>query len=152
MFSQAWWPWLSAPDALARLADPALVARVAGTELNAAQQELLCASYRDRERTADWSVADTALLDELAAQLGPVPEPEDREVSLFLDSDLDGNGEVQELVTTMERLAPVREVDPFAAGSGHLRPRSGRRGPGHHADAVADAPPPRTERQLDDRR
>ncbi len=59
--------------------------------------------------------------------------------------------EVQELVTTMERLAPGPRARPVRVGSGHLRPRAGRRGPGHHADAVADAAPTRTERQLDGR-
>ncbi len=110
MFSNAWWPAVSAPDALARLADPVVLARVAGTELTEQQQRLLGASYRDRGRASDWTVADARAPRRTAHQLGPVPEPEDREVSLFVDSD----SEVRELVTTMERLAPVREVDPFA--------------------------------------
>ena len=109
MFTNAWWPAVSAPDALARLAEPAVLRRVAGADLSAAEQELLSASYQQRPGPSDWSVADAALLDELSHQLGPVPEPDDREVSLFLDED----SEMQELVTTMERLAPVREVDPF---------------------------------------
>ncbi len=109
MFTNAWWPAVSAPDALARLAEPAVLRRVAGADLSAADQELLSASYQQRPGPSDWSVADAALLDELSHQLGPVPEPDDREVSLFLDED----SEMQELVTTMERLAPVREVDPF---------------------------------------
>jgi DNA helicase IV len=113
MFLNAWWPGVSAPDALARLADFAVMARVAGPELTADQQESLSASYRHRDRPTDWTIADAALLDELAYLLGPVPEPEDREISLFLETD----SEVQELVTTMERLAPVREVDPF--GTAH---------------------------------
>jgi superfamily I DNA/RNA helicase len=111
MFSNAWWPTVSPPDALARLADPAVVARVAGSELTESQQRVLSASYQGRDRGTDWTVADAALLDELAHQLGPVPEPEEQEVSMFLDSD----SEVQELVTTMERLAPVREADPFGS-------------------------------------
>ncbi len=111
MFSLAWWPAVSPTDALAHLADPAVVARVAGSELTDSQQRVLSASFQGRSRGTDWTVADAALLDELAHQLGPVPEPEEQEVSMFLDSD----SEVQELVTTMERLAPVREPDPFGS-------------------------------------
>ena len=96
----------------------------------------------------DWTVADGGLLDELVHLLGPLPEPEEPEVSLFLDPD----SEVAEVVTTADRLAPVREVDPFATPARHVRAHPGRRGAGHHADAVADAPPPRPERQLDHRR
>jgi DNA helicase IV len=110
VFTNAWWPRVSATDALARLASPTLTARLTAGILSADDAELLSASYRDREGGRDWTIADAALLDELVHRLGPLPEPEEREVSLFLEDD----SEVTELVTTMERLAPQREVDPFA--------------------------------------
>ena len=110
VFTNAWWPRVNATDALARLASPTLTARLTAGILSADDAELLSASYRDRQGSRDWTIADAALLDELVHRLGPLPEPEEREVSLFLDDD----SEVTELVTTMERLAPQREVDPFA--------------------------------------
>ena len=110
VFVNAWWPRVAAPDSLARLASPALAAHVCAGVLDPYETELLSASFRDRSRPTDWTVADAALLDELVHLLGPLPEPEEREISLFLDADV----EVSEVVTTMERLAPAREVDPFA--------------------------------------
>ena len=110
VFTNAWWPRVSATEALARLASPGLTARLTAGILSADDAELLSASYRDRQGSRDWTIADAALLDELVHRLGPLPEPEEREVSLFLEDD----SEVNELVTTMERLAPQREVDPFA--------------------------------------
>ncbi len=113
-FIQAWWPPLAAPAALARLADRGLVGRVAGSQLSGAEQDLLAADYArltvGPPKLWDWSVADSALLDELAHLLGPVPERETTEIPLFLE-----NGEdVAEVFTTMERLADKPEVDPFA--------------------------------------
>ena len=113
MFLLAWWPGVSAPTALARLGDRALLARLAGSTLTSAEQDLVAASYpraADLPRTADWTVADAALLDELVNLLGPVPESEDREETLFLPED----AEYAEVVTTADRLTPAREVDPFA--------------------------------------
>ena len=110
VFTNAWWPRVSATDALARLASPTLTARLTAGILSADDAELLSASYRDPRGSRDWTIADAALLDELVHRLGPLPEPEEREVSLFLEDD----SEVNELVTTMERLAPQREIDPFA--------------------------------------
>jgi hypothetical protein len=112
MFILAWWPTVSAPTALARLADRALLARLAGGNLSAAEQDLLSASYAgagESVRTGDWTVADSALLDELVNLLGPVPEEEDRDEPLFLPDD----AEYAEVVTTADRLSPAREVDPF---------------------------------------
>ena len=103
--------------------------------LTADEAEQLSASYRGgRVRTTGPSPT-LPLLDELVHRLGPLPELEDREVSLFLDDD----ASVSELVTTMERLEPKREIDPFATAPRHVRAHPGRRGAGHHADAVADA-------------
>ncbi|HET9647192.1 MAG TPA: UvrD-helicase domain-containing protein [Microlunatus sp.] len=113
MFGNAWWPTMSAPAVLQRLADPALAARVAGPNLSQTEQELLSASYRGlsgHQGPPPWTAADGALLDELVHLLGPVPPAEDQEVSLFLE----GDAEVSEVITTMERLSPPQEADPFA--------------------------------------
>ncbi|HLT62382.1 MAG TPA: UvrD-helicase domain-containing protein [Microlunatus sp.] len=112
-FVQAWWPALSPQDALLRLADRELLGRVAGSQLSRAEQDLLAADYRDLAAAPpgrrDWSVADSALLDELASLLGPVPDTSATEIPLFLE-----NAEsVAEIYTTMERLNQPAEPDPF---------------------------------------
>ena len=57
-----------------------------------------------------WSVADTALLDELIFMLGPIEEEADEDPLLFLT---DGSQRT-ELVTTADWLRDVREPDPAA--------------------------------------
>ncbi|MFC7624000.1 HelD family protein [Microlunatus sp. GCM10028923] len=113
-FTSAWWPTLSAPAALARLADRALLGRAAGSQLSRREQDLLAADYARLTSVPaarwDWSVADSALLDELASLLGPVPESNSVEIPLFLES----GDDVPEVFTTMERLADRSEPDPFA--------------------------------------
>jgi len=105
-FLAAWWAPLSAPDVLRRLADPDVTARVAQGLLSEAEQAALVASFRDPE---GFSVADTALLDELFAMVGPVPRDLDADPTLFLTS----GAEVSELVTTADRLArPAEAPDP----------------------------------------
>jgi hypothetical protein len=74
-FLEAWWPVLTPAAVLSWLAD---VARVTG--LDAADAEVLAASYGDRPDRSDWSVDDVPLLDELAELLGqPHPPPKPRE-------------------------------------------------------------------------
>ena len=108
MFGHAWWPSVSAPDALRRLADPALARRLSANVLSARDADRLSAGLADLDRLGP-TVADGALLDELVHLLGPLPAPEETETSLFLDGDSD----VSEVVTTADRLATPREVDPF---------------------------------------
>ncbi|MDR1264529.1 MAG: AAA family ATPase [Propionibacteriaceae bacterium] len=99
-FLAAWWPALEPGDLLRRMADPVVVAAVAGAQLSAAERAAVVESYR----FPDFSVADIALLDELAALLGPMPKRE--EPSLFLDDAADDRwGEV---VTIAERLSDAR--------------------------------------------
>lgn len=106
MFLNAWWPPLSAADVLRRLADPAVVARVAGGVLSEEEQRVLADSLTGHR---DFSVADTALLDELVATLGPVPQEETDDPTLFLTAESD----VSELVTTADTLArPSEAPDP----------------------------------------
>ncbi len=103
MFLQAWWPDLTPTDVLRRLASPRVVARVGEGILDGAEQAALAASYA----FDDWSVADTALLDELVSMLGPIDLDEPEEPMLFLP---DGT-EITEVVTTADRLRDARELD-----------------------------------------
>lgn len=108
MFMNAWWPPMTAEQALGRLADPQVVARVA-TGLSAEDQKVLADSIPtsvDGGRR-DWSITDIALLDELVAILGPAPVDLTAEQPVFIEG-----GEVSELVTVADTLADTRTVDP----------------------------------------
>jgi DNA helicase IV len=106
MFLNAWWPAVSAPQALSRLADVELLKRVSASILSGADCELLSASYQE---ATEWTAADGALLDELVHLLGPVPAQEEQGVPGLPDLD----SETQEVFTTADLLSPVRELDPF---------------------------------------
>lgn len=105
----AWWPVLHPTDVLARLADPAVVARAADKVLSPAEQQALGSGFAGLSdpATHDWTVADTALLDELAAILGPVPAAEP---TLFLDALADEHA----VVTTADKLSRTVQTDPDA--------------------------------------
>lgn len=105
MFVNAWWPTLSPTEVLRRLDDPAITRRVAVGLLDADEQRILTESFRQET----WSVADVALLDELAALLGPPPAEPDAEEPVFIEG-----GEVAELVTTADRLSRRVADDPDA--------------------------------------
>lgn len=119
-FMAAWWPTLSPQQALARLGDRETLDRVAGDLLSNAERDTLAASLRrttergrassEIERAERYSVADIALLDELAAMMGPVPRDADAETELFLDHLVEG-GDAQELVTMADRLRDERDED-----------------------------------------
>jgi DNA helicase IV len=106
MFLNAWWPAVSAPQALSRLADVELLKRISTSMLSNAECEVLSASYRD---ATDWTAADGALLDELVHLLGPVPVQEEPELAGLPDLD----SGVEEVFTTADLLSTVRESDPF---------------------------------------
>ena len=105
MFLQAWWPSLNAVQVLARLGDARLTKRLAHGILSDEEAERLAASYAE---SAEWTVADVALLDELAAILGPVIEEQEPDPLLFLAE----GANVSEVVTTADRTARQRDVDP----------------------------------------
>ena len=108
MLLNAWWPALSASDALARLADPA-VAEAVTPYWNEETRQLLVSSIpteADRRGRRNWSIADMALLDELAALLGPVPPEPDADDPVFIEG-----GDAEELVTLGDRLHESRHID-----------------------------------------
>jgi DNA helicase IV len=99
-FMGAWWPALEAPDVLRRLADPAVVKAVARGELTDGEIAILAESYDE----PGFTIADIALLDELAALLGAPPKRE--EPDLFLDG-----FDVAEVVTIADRLDSSRDIE-----------------------------------------
>ncbi len=105
MFINAWWPALSPTEVLRRLDDPAITRRVSVGLLEADEQRILTESFQHET----WSVADIALLDELAALLGPVPAEPDAEAPVFIEG-----GELAELVTTADLLSRQVADDPDA--------------------------------------
>lgn len=106
MFQHAWWPTLRPATVLPRLADADVAQRVCAGLLTPEQIEAVSASYT---AGSEWTVADMALLDELYAIVGPEPpEPDEPDPTAFLE---EGSG-VAELVSTQDRLARTREVDP----------------------------------------
>jgi len=116
MFMQAWWPILDAEQVLARLAEPRVMARVAAGILAQDEQDVLSASLAHARGYAPglglgrprWTIADTALLDELVALIGPPPAPEPDTTDVFIDPD----SPVEELVTTTDIIDEYRTGEP----------------------------------------
>lgn len=106
-----WWPTQHAVVELRRLSYPEVLARVADGILSPEEQRSLLDSFAELGRGGqeDWSVAEAALLDELAALLG-TPLDDDTEEQLFLTAD----ASVNEIVTVSDRLARERTDDPTA--------------------------------------
>ncbi len=98
-FVIGWWPPLSAPDVLAWLRDPELLARVGDGVVTAEEQRLLLKSWGDESRL---SIEDVPLIDELRYALGDVPtrgdDERDDQISL-----VEGGVDMQELMTASDR-------------------------------------------------
>ncbi len=113
MFMNAWWPTLSAPSVLQRLADADLLAEVAPdftpSEREALEDSFTWLQQGNHTEITGWSVADMALLDELLHMLGPAPIEDDVDADepVFI-----GMGDVNELVTTSDTLRHDRTPDP----------------------------------------
>jgi DNA helicase IV len=100
-FIAAWWPPLTAPQVLSWAGDPELLARISDGILSAEEQRLLLKSWAGRT-TADLSVQDVALLDELRYAIGDVPARSDDERDDPL-TEIEGAVNVQELMTASDR-------------------------------------------------
>lgn len=117
-FMDSWWPQLTPSQVLARLRDADLVDRIA-VGLSPQERDALVASYQwlgtreidyeeEHHLSSGWSVADSALLDELLAMLGPVPRAKDVD-PIFIEG-----ADVAELVTTADLLRRPHEEDSDA--------------------------------------
>ncbi len=106
-----WWPTQHATVELRRLSYPEVLARVADGILSPQDQHTLLDSFAELgpDGEEDWSIADAALLDELAAMLG-TPLDDGSEEQLFLTAE----ASVDEIVTVSDRLARQTTEDPYA--------------------------------------
>lgn len=119
-FLTQWWPQVDPREVLLWLADVEQVRRHGSGVLLAGEAELLAASMQEALATGEWSVADVALIDDLAARLGPVQEDAAEER---------GFSEVEELDHVEQYgVSPVR--------AGHTGWARGHSGPRHHVVAV----------------
>ena len=164
-FMQVWWPQVDPREVLLWLGDPELVRRHARGTLRDDEIEPLAASFRLALETGTWSVADVALVDDIAARVGPVQEAPKEERGFYEIEELEdlsqyGVTEVQPVVSAARDAgAPRVLTDPRDKPprrphrqARRVRPRPRRRGPGPLAHAVADDRPSRSVCVVDRRR
>ncbi len=117
-FMQVWWPQVDPREVLLWLADPELVRRHARGTLRDDEVEPLAASFRLALETGTWSVADVALIDDIAARVGPVQEAPREERGFYEIEELEdlsqyGVTEVQPVVSAARDAgAPLVLTDP----------------------------------------
>jgi DNA helicase IV len=88
-FVRQWWRPLDAREVLLWMADPERTRRYAAGILNEAECTLLSDSIRRALETGTWSVADVALIDDLAATLGTMRQPDPEEHTSYQVDELD---------------------------------------------------------------
>lgn len=140
-FLEAWWPQVDAREVLLWLADPERARRHGQGVLSPGDAEQFAASMLTALETGTWSVADAALVDDLAARLGPVQDGPVEERGFYEIEELDdvsqfGVAEVrparggQAQGQTTSRTAPADPRDRLLQG------RIG--GPGEYAHVLVD--------------
>ena len=88
-FVREWWRPLDAREVLLWLADRERLEHYATGVLAPEQVDVLAGSMDRALETGEWSVADAALIDDLAARLGPVPEAPEQERGFYQIEELD---------------------------------------------------------------
>jgi RecA/RadA recombinase len=141
-FLDRWWPQVDPREALLWLADGERARHYGHGVLSPAESDLVSQSIRTALETGRWSVADAALVDDLAARLGPVQEAPAEERGFYEIEELDdlsqyGVTEVQ----TGRRAASssVAAGSPRAALSPRERLLQGSvEAPGEYAHVLVD--------------
>jgi RecA/RadA recombinase len=88
-FLEQWWPQVDPREVLLWLADPEVAGRHGHGVLTPAECDVLAASLARALEAGTWSVADAALVDDLAARLGPVQEGPAEERGFYEIEELD---------------------------------------------------------------
>ncbi|HEU4332317.1 MAG TPA: ATP-binding domain-containing protein, partial [Lapillicoccus sp.] len=129
-FLEAWWPQLDPREVLLWLADEERLGRYAKGILDETETAELLAAMNVALTTGTWSVADVALVDDLAARLGPVQDQPREERGFYEIEELDDIGAhgVAELGgrARPERAEPAYTLTPTDARERLLQGRIGR--------------------------
>ncbi len=99
-FVRQWWRPVDAREVLLWLADPERTQRYAAGVLSEAEATVLSDSVGAAIDTGTWSVADVALIDDIASRIGPMREPEQEDRGFYEIDDLDDTGHGAPEVTT----------------------------------------------------
>ncbi len=92
-FLDAWWPQVDPREILLWLADTERVRRYTKGVLDPRESATLQASMQRALATGTWSVADVALVDELAVRVGPVREQPREERGFYEIEEMDDLGQ-----------------------------------------------------------
>ena len=129
-FLEGWWPQLDPREVLLWLAEEDRLARYAKGILDADETSVLLAAMRVALDTGTWSVADVALVDDLAARLGPVQDQPREERGFYEIEELDdlSSRGVAELGgrAIPDRVEPAYTLTPTDARERLLQGRIGR--------------------------
>ncbi|MGB3828706.1 MAG: helicase [Ornithinimicrobium sp.] len=106
-FAAQWWRPVDAREVLRWLVDEEVAARVGGGDLTREEANALAASMRLAQSSGKWSVADVALIDELAEKLGPMVEAAPVEREFY---------EIEELDDVSQHSVAALKIDRSHAG------------------------------------
>jgi DNA helicase IV len=101
-FVRQWWRPLDAREVLLWLADPERTRRYAAGVLDECDAATLSDSIAAAREGGTWSVADVALIDDIAARLGPMKEPTREERGFYEIEELDDEGPAHPSLSTRD--------------------------------------------------
>ncbi len=102
-FAAAWWRPVDGREALRWLTDDDVAAAAAGGELRRGEVAALAESMRLAESDGSWSVADVALIDDLAEKLGPMVTSAPAEREFYEIEEMDEEAQRNMVATKIDR-------------------------------------------------
>ncbi len=137
-FLKQWWPQVDPRDVLLWMTDPDRTRAYGRGVLSEAECDLVTASMQEALRTGQWSVADVALIDDLATRLGPVQDEPGEERGFYEIEEFDDVGRfgVSELGGRDRSHEVGYETTPVDAQERLLHGRIGE--PGEYAHVLVD--------------
>ncbi|MDF2091519.1 AAA family ATPase [Knoellia sp. 3-2P3] len=140
-FLKQWWPQVDAREVLLWMTDSARVRRYGQGVLAPGEAELLADSFATALETGEWSVADVALIDDLASRLGTIQDEPAEERGFYEIEELDDLAQygVAEVRATRQGAAPAAVGHVQRAHDPRTRLMHGRiGGPEEYAHVLVD--------------